>query len=268
MSTPVQNNDVISINLKSSKHYDTSVTSTLTVANRNADFTITTVQAAGECTLSDDDKGKIQIVFNSLVGQYSGDQSKYDEFLTTMKSMLQDQIDLTNNCNLQYLSDLLNGTIIGNITVDTGSYIAPNCKQYRIGYDNDLLAYTSPDFRSAIYFADRYSITRYIDSKNPGDCHISNSSTSSVSSSYANTDPSKHIAPNGKLYRILNDANGYTSKDFSAPKYFSSLSNLTSYLDKNNPPLQIWNHTVDTSFQPMIYDAPNGKSYTIYKTDR
>ena len=243
------------------------MTSTLTVANRTADFTITTVPENGECTLSDDDKGKIQIVFDSLVGEFSGDQSRYDEFLATMKSMLQDQIDLTNNCNLQYLSDLLDGTIIGHVTVNTGNYIAPNCKEYRISYDNELLAYTSPDFRSSTYFANRESLTRYIDTKNPGDCHIS-TSASTVNRYFSNSDPSKHVAPNGKVYRIQNGGNGYTSNDLSAAKYFSTLSDLRSYLDRKNPPLQIWNHTVDTSFQPVIYAAPNDKSYTIYKTNR
>jgi len=31
---------------------------------------------------------------------------------------------------------------------------------------------TSPTFKVITYFANRDSLTRYIDSKNPGDCHI------------------------------------------------------------------------------------------------
>jgi len=95
--------------LKSSKSYDTTVSSLLTIENRILEFTITTKEEgeSDECTLSDTDEETIQTIYNSLVQNYSGDQDKYEEFLATMQSMLQDEIDFTNDCNLQYLDDLI-----------------------------------------------------------------------------------------------------------------------------------------------------------------
>jgi len=91
-----------------------------------------------------------------------------------MKSMLADEIDFTNDCNLQYLEDLINSElgINGDGTINTGTWTAPNCKEYPVSYDTTRLAYTSPLFKVITFFANRDSLTRYIDSKNPGDCHI------------------------------------------------------------------------------------------------
>jgi hypothetical protein len=58
--------------------------------------------------LSDTDRIIIQAIFDSLIENYTGDANKFDEFLYTMQSMLTDEIDFTNNCNLQYLQDLIN----------------------------------------------------------------------------------------------------------------------------------------------------------------
>jgi hypothetical protein len=65
--------------------------------------------------LSSDDETTIQNIFDSLVANYSGDENRYEEFLATMQSMLQDEIDFTNDCNLQYLEDLISSEIDGNI---------------------------------------------------------------------------------------------------------------------------------------------------------
>jgi len=40
------------------------------------------------------------------------------------------------------------------------------------------------------------------------------------------------------------------------------------YIDLRNPPKEIRTHTVDTAFNPIVYAAPNGKEYKIFKTDR
>jgi hypothetical protein len=268
-SSYVQNGDTLAIELRSSDQYDDSVASTLTVANRETDFIITTASDGDACTLSSEDRARIQVIFNSLVAQYSGDQTRYDQFLYTMRSMLQDQIDLTNDCNLRYLDNLITTSLHGNIStgnIDVSNYIAPNCKEYHIGYNTGKIAYTSPDFRSATYFVTRNALTRYIDSKNPGDCHVS--TTINGTWYFTNTDPTKHIAPNGKLYTIQHETQWYTSAEFSVKKYFSTLIALRKYLDTKNPPFPIWSHTVDRTFTPVNYTAPNGKSYTIYKTNR
>jgi len=191
--------------MRSSNHYHTAVSSVLSIANRDLEFNISTkTQADSGCTLSEEDKTSVQTIFDSLVANYSGDENKYDEFLYTMQSMLADEIDFTNDCNLQYLEDLITleiGGVIG--TVNTGSHIAPNCKEYPVGYDNVKSAYTSPTFKVVTYFANRDSLARYIDSKNPGDCHIN--TYGAASWIFTNDNPNKHIASNGKIYTVQSD---------------------------------------------------------------
>ena len=51
-------------------------------------------------------------------------------------------------------------------------------------------------------------------------------------------------------------------------KYFSTIGELRNYIDSKNPPQAVRSHVVDTTFTPQTYTAPNGKVYTIYKTDR
>lgn len=265
----VQNDDTIYTTIRSSNRYDKTVTSTLTIANRVLEFNVITKEDSNdECSLSDDDKDTIETIYTSLVENYSWDDDKYEEFLSTMQSMLADEIDFTNDCNLQYLEDLINKDIDINVvgTVNTWAHIAPNCKEYPISFDSWKMAYTSPSFKLITYFANRDSLTRYIDFNNPGDCHINTYGASSWV--FTNNDPSKHIAPNGKIYQISSDSQWYTSNDFTFKKYFSTISALRTYIDGKNIPQEIRSHEVDTSFTPQTFTAPNWKSYTIYKTNR
>ena len=118
--TFVQNGDNIFVSLRSSNSYNSTIASMLTIANRTLKYSVRTIQDSnGACTLSNDDKTTIQTIFTSLVANYSGDANKYDEFLNTMQSMLADQVDFTNDCNLQYLEDLINLEINGGGTIDT-----------------------------------------------------------------------------------------------------------------------------------------------------
>jgi len=183
-----------------------------------------------------------------------------------MQSMLADQIDFTNDCNLQYLQNLISTAIGGNAPINTGAHIAPNCKEYPVNYDSTTMTYTSPIFKVVTHFANRDSLARYIDSKNPGDCHINMYGISSLM--FTNTNPIKHIAPNGKVYSIQSGSQGYTSSEFTVKKYFASISELRNFIDSNNIPQAMRSHQVDTSFTPQTYTAPNGKQYTIYRTDR
>jgi hypothetical protein len=231
------------------------------------EFNVTTKQESDSgCTLSDDDMETIQTIFDSLVENYSGDQNKFEEFLNTMKSMLADEIDFTNDCNLQYLEDLIISVVGNGGTTSTGTYIASNCKEYPVIFDSTRSAYTSPIFKVIMFFANRDSLGRYIDSKNPGDCRIN--TYGAAYRIFTNTDPGKHIAPNGKVYLIQYDDQGYTSSDFSSVKYFSTIDALRSHINSKNLPQEVRSHQVDTSFTPQTYIAPNGKSYTIYKTNR
>jgi hypothetical protein len=77
-----------------------------------------------------------------------------------------------------------------------------------------------------------------------------------------------HIAPNGKIYHLIGQYGWYSAKEFTTAKYFDSLQNIKTYIDLRNPAKEIWKHTIDTTFIPLIYAAPNGKEYKIYKTDR
>ena len=116
--------------------------------------------------------------------------------------MLADEIDFTNDCNLQYLEDLINSEIGINFSgsITTGTHIAPNCKEYAVSFDSTRMAYTSPSFKVITYFINRDALGRYIDSKNPGDCHLNTYDSSSWS--FVNADQKRHIAPNGKVYSI------------------------------------------------------------------
>ncbi len=270
----VQNDDELYLSVRSSNNYDRTISATLKIANRILDFDVTTKDESDDwCTLTSDDEETIQTIFDSLVNNYSWDEDRYDEFLTTMQSMLEDEIDFTNDCNLEYLQNLIEEELgipawwnTGWWTISTWSHIAPNCKEYAITYDAAIMGYTSPNLSIATFFANRDSLTRYIDSKNPGDCHINTYGV--ASRAFTNTDPSKHIAPNGKIYFITMESGKYTSSNFIYRKYFTTLAELRTYIDKNNITSQVRSHQVDTSFTPQTFTAPNMKEYKIYKTDR
>jgi hypothetical protein len=79
-----------------------------------------------------------------------------------------------------------------------------------------------------------------------------------------------YIAPNGKQYRVeyLPDIDGYTSPDFQYRKIFVNYETFTKHIDSNNPKTTSRNHIVDPNFTPIVHTAPNGKRYTIQKTNR
>ncbi|MEI7557718.1 MAG: hypothetical protein WCJ45_02500 [bacterium] len=54
----------------------------------------------------------------------------------------------------------------------------------------------------------------------------------------------------------------------SVKKYFATLEELRSYIDIKNPLPEVRNHTIDSTFTPLDYSAPNAKTYTIYMTDK
>ena len=113
--------------------------------------------------------------------------------------MVQDESILSNSCNLQYLLSLIQADF-GAGGIDTSNHIAPNCKVYSIGYDILQRAYYAPEMANRYYFVNRESLIRHIDYYNPGDCHINTYTTNYRSPD--TTDPTKHTAPNGKIYHF------------------------------------------------------------------
>jgi hypothetical protein len=179
--------------------------------------------------------------------------------------MVEDETNLSNSCTLEYLLYLIEEDfdIDG---IDTSNHITPNCKEYEIGYDNNEFAYYSPDMMNRYYFINRESLIRHLDFYNPGDCHINTYGSNYRSND--NDNSMKHVAPNGKIYNLIGQYGGYSAEEFISPKYFDSLQSIKTYIDLRNPAKQIRQHTIDTTFFPIVYAAPNGKEYKIYKTSR
>jgi hypothetical protein len=179
--------------------------------------------------------------------------------------MLHDEVDISEDCNLDYLLSLINDDLDG-LGVDTSNHIAPNCKEYQISYNNDERAYYSPMMKNRYYFINRETLIRHIDFYNAGDCHINTYGNVSWSDN-RNTD-SIHVAPNGKIYHLQSAGGGYTSTEFVGSKYFSDFNTMTAYIDSKNPATDVRDHQVDRTFSPITYLAPNSKEYRIYKTNR
>jgi hypothetical protein len=82
-------------------------------------------------------------------------------------------------------------------------------------------------------------------------------------------DDDKYIAPNGKVYTLIETSAGkHTSSTFTKTREFSSRESLLTFIDNNNPGFEVWDHKVDTSRNPVTYVAANNKEYKIYKTDK
>ncbi len=260
----VTSNDTIYIEMISSTTYNTTVTWYLSIAWQTWTFTITTKR--NNCSLSASEKLIIENIYEELKDEYDNDISKYTDFLTTFQSMVDDESDLSNNCNLDYLLSLIEDDFWSDEGIDTSNHITPNCKEYSIGYDNNQSAYYAPEMMTRYYFINRESLIRHLDYYNPGDCHINTYGNNLRTSDYS--DPMRHIAPNGKIYHLIWQYGGFSATEFTSAKYFDSMDGIISYIDLKNPAKEIWTHTVDNSFNPIVYAGPNGKEYKIFKTDR
>lgn len=275
----INNGDELNIKLRSSTQYDTNVSSIFYVGPKHATFNLTTRSLTGYsptsgCDLATGQRAAISDIFANIQNTYSGNIQTMFEFLFTMQSMLNDEIALSGNCALAYLLDNVNAYIIDNIgqSIDESDHEAPNCKIYQVAYDGSKQGYTSPNFKKKIYFAARGALTRYIDSKNLGDCY---KNTYTDLPTFDNTWGSgdKYIAPNGKIYAIKEkiiswSTTGYYSPDFTKIKYFENIDDLYKLIDANNPIQEIRDHTIDITFIPITYITNNNKEYRIYKTDK
>jgi len=260
----VSSNDTIYIELISSTTYDTTVRSTLSIMGVTGTFSITTKKS--NCVLSAGEQIVIQNIYQNLKTQYNNDINKLAEFLHTFQSMVNDEVALTNSCTLEYLLGLIEQDIWWQGGIDIRNHITPNCKEYTIGYNIEEKAYYSPNMKNTYYFINRESLIRHLDYNNPGDCHINIYNTNYRTAT--TSDSMRHIAPNGKIYTITGQYGGFSAKEFITPKYFDSLQWIKHYIDIKNPATVIWKHSIDISFFPIVYAAPNGKEYRIVKTDR
>jgi hypothetical protein len=111
----------------------------------------------------------INNIFDMLKDAYADDPLTQSDFFLTMESMLQDEVDLTNNCSLSYLTDIVDSYVMDDNTSNTNEndHEAPNCKIYKVKYSSNKDAYTSTTLRKRTYFASREALIEYIDSKNP-----------------------------------------------------------------------------------------------------
>lgn len=260
----VTSNDTIYIEVVSSNTYDTTISSYLRVLGLTGTFSVTTKK--NSCSLSAAEKIVIQNIYANIKDEYNNDLSKLADFLNTFQSMVQDESTLSDSCNLDYLLSLIEDDLGFEWGIDTNNHIAPNCKEYSIGYDTTQKAYYAPEMVNRYYFINRESLIRHLDYYNPGDCHVN--VYGNIFRTPDTSDPMKHIAPNGKVYHFTGQYGGFSAIEFPSPKYFDSMESIIRYIDLRNPPKEIWKHIVDVSFTPIVYAAPNGKEYRIYKTDR
>ena len=88
---------------------------------------------------------------------YVGNQAQI-QAQTQTQAQAQSQTQEHGSADIEtILEELLGGNI----------YTTRSCKQYKIEYDSDLEAFTSPDMKKSEYFISIDYLKRYLDSKNP-----------------------------------------------------------------------------------------------------
>ncbi|MFA5747875.1 MAG: right-handed parallel beta-helix repeat-containing protein [Candidatus Absconditabacterales bacterium] len=230
----VQNGSTVYIELISSDEYETSVTSTLSIGSRSARFKITTKSENGT----------------------SSDNTDCED---------DDSCDLTNSKKLQIISIFNTLKNIYSDSTKQNEFVAllktklqENIDYYQAQIDNDS--------NSSSVDTLRVQALQYL--YDLADNYLGNTNTIY---GYTNTDPKKHVAPNGKVYTITYNSSTklYTSPNFIYPKTFKNLQDLRSYIDINNGGTTYYSSSttdsVDTS-RNASYVAPNGKFYKIYRT--
>jgi hypothetical protein len=275
----VKNNDEVRIELISSDEYNNSVDSKLIIGTWNSlmsgTFEINTESGvnytSGSFVLPYALRIQAILFVDSLAEMYQDNPQAFANFLTTFRAILQDRSDLaqsqlsqTTDTNeiafLQLQKDSIDYLIfvveeyLDDINYNIANiYIAPNGKQYLVQFDENRFAYTSPDFLYVKFFPTWELFKRHIDINNPGDYYGGWVAGDTIT------------APNGKTYTIHTENSKRTSNNMVYKKYFDTRDQIIEHIMINNPST-IWDHTIDTSFTPVVFVAPNGKSYTIFKT--
>lgn len=276
----VTNWDSVYIEMKASNKRGETVTATLIVWTWSdavyGSYKVTTDDDIGNpnnAYLSPLQKLWCVIFVDNLVEMYQYDEWKLATFLSTFMQVIEDKIyeygGLIEDAELDWDDDLLDEYKLyknalmflynvveyryNNIEVEERTvYIAPNWRQYIIEYDEDRMAYTSPDFSTKKYFPTWDSITAHINKNN------------SVVWSWGIVG-NMITTHNGKVYLIYEKNGKWTSDDFGTAKYFDTKEDIINHILANNPASN-WNHKLDTNFTHVKYTAPNGKTYTIFKT--
>ncbi len=262
----VKNGDIITITITASQSYNTTISSVLFIGWSLWTFSVITKDNSGvNCSLNQTQKLKVAQMFTFMKNGYGSTPTKWANMLYVLKSMAQDIQAFDYNCSLQYLMDLTDNEIQNGTPEDESSHTAPNCKTYQVIYDSSWATYSSSNLKKRIAFISRDALVKFIDSKNPGDCHVNIYTNENFN--YQDTDTT-HAAPNGKVYTITYDGVYYLSPTMTSLKKFDTKQVLVDYIDKYNPEFPVWDHKVDTSRAPITYAAPNGKEYKIYKTDK
>lgn len=123
-------------------------------------------------------------------------------------------------------------------TTDTTeeTYTTRSCKQYKLQYNSNLKAFTSPDMKKSEYFINKDYLKRYLDSKNPqkSNCPINSWWISTPYSDSTNSSDS-FTAPNGKVYSISNQNWSYSSSNFTSNKSFATLAEIKNFIKNRNP---------------------------------
>ncbi len=133
-----------------------------------------------------------------------------------------------------------------NLYIDTSDeiYKSRSCKEYKLQYNSDLWAFTSPDLQKTEYFINKDYFKRYIDSKNPRK-EWCPSNEWWISSSYVDNSNStdKYIAPNWKIYIILYENWKYHSNQLTKTVDFSSYTEIKYYIRDRNPLINMATNT-------------------------
>lgn len=130
-----------------------------------------------------------------------------------------------------------------NDSIETiSSYTSRSCKVYNIEYISNLGVYTSSDLKNKEYFINSDYLKRYIDSKNTQKYNCPNNKWR-IKNFYNDTSSrtDRYIAPNWKVYFIINQNWSYTSNELATTKSFWTINELKNYIRNRNSLIYIWN---------------------------
>lgn len=184
--------------------------------------------------ISPSDKG--EIVLDDLIKfKKSGYYRLYVEDTNWNKRYQQLTVETWANEGTEDIEDLINSLLSWSANYEI--YESRSCESYRIEFNSELSAYTSPNMRTTEYFINPDYFKRYIDSKNTPNAACYSGSRTRISSPYVDnyTGTDRIVAPNGKIYFINKTDWWFTSNQLKAWNKFSSFAELRQYINQFNP---------------------------------
>ena len=161
----------------------------------------------------------------------------YTEFKVSSKSsQTSTQTNNTTGTNNIQTNSSTNWSNLDEYSSNSSSkYISRSCKPYNIEFISSLNAYTSPDLNKKEYFVNIDYFKRYVDSKNAQNAECYTERTR-ISSPYIDNEnrTDRYIAPNWKIYFIIQENWLYTSNELSSQKWFSTNDELKEYIKNRN----------------------------------